>query len=132
MVLAGTLTQPWYWPVHSHGRGAGHDTHIVPKGYGPEVFILQFQYTIQCGGLKTTTYHSYDINKGKSFTILAKGNNCMLVTSLKIKHILNSPTPPPPQSTNRGSLLGSSCNKDSLVQKLEWYEGHFEVEQDSC
>lgn len=40
------------------------DTHIAPKGYGPEVFILQFQYTIQGGGLQT-----YDINKGKSFTI---------------------------------------------------------------
>ena len=61
------------------------DTHIAPKGYGPEVFILQFQYTIQGGGLQT-----YDINKGKSFTIhlrLVKGrqgNNCMLVTLLSV------------------------------------------------
>ena len=37
-----------------------------------------------------------------------------------------------PQSTNTGSLPGSSCNRDSLVPKtLERYEGQFEVEQDS-
>ena len=79
----------------THSHVAGYYTHIAPKGYGPKVFILQFQYPIQGGGLKTTTQLSHQGGK-KLYNTLEIGrkgrqgeDNCLLVTSVKMKHIIN-------------------------------------------